>query len=215
MAKSGSKFIYVLSIILILTVAGGISYYLERENPQIRLADDMDMISAHKDIAITLLDMKSGLRSYRVSLLQDDREYLVAQEELPLKGTYEKSLDIEIVPARLGIKDGKALFQVNVVDFSPLKNTASLNKEVIIDSVPPQVSLLSTSHYVNPGGTCLVIYTVSDDAVDSGVRLGDAFFPGSAVQLGDVFCYLSYVGVPMDMKQSLSLIHISEPTRPY
>lgn len=202
MAKSGSKLIYVMGVFLIGIITGGIFYYLEWEKPQIRLADDIEIISAHKDISITLVDMKSGLRSYRVSLLQEDKEYEVAQADLPLKGTFEKKLDIEIVPSKLNIKDGKALLIVHAVDFSPLKNSVSISKEVSIDSVPPQVALISTAHYVNPGGTCLVLYSASDDAVVSGVRCGESLFPGAPVRIGDISCYLSYVAVPMDILSS-------------
>ena len=206
MAKSGSKLIYVLAISLIVIVAGGAFHYLEWEAPQVLLDGEMEMICARQDISVTLTDMKSGIRSYRVALLQGDKEYPIVQEDLPLKGTFEKKLTFEITPAKLGIRDGKAQLMVHAVDFSPLKNSFSISKEVTIDSVPPQVGLLSTAHYVTPGGTCLVLYTASDDAVTSGVLCGGRLFPGVSVKIGQAACYLSYVAVPMDMNSNTPVV---------
>ena len=43
---------------------------------------------------------------------------------------------------------------------------------------PPRLSPLSTFHYVNHGGSELVVYRVTPDDADSGVRVGDRFYPG-------------------------------------
>jgi len=199
MGKSSSKLIYVLLLFLLLTIAGAVFFYLEWEDPQIQLSRDIEMIPAHSTITATFTDMKSGIRSYQVTLVQDDHEYIIAQDEFLQKGTFEKKTDIKIVPAKLKLKDGPARFQIRVVDFSPLRNATSLIKDVTIDSVPPKVSLLSTSHYINPGGSCLVVYTASDDAVTSGVKFGDAFFPGHPTKIKEKSCYASYMAVPMDI----------------
>ena len=103
MAKSGSKLIYVLAISLIVIVAGGAFHYLEWEVPQVLLDGEMEMISARQDISVTLTDMKSGIRSYRMALLQGDKEYPIVQEDLPLKGTFEKKLTFEITPELLSM----------------------------------------------------------------------------------------------------------------
>jgi murein DD-endopeptidase MepM/ murein hydrolase activator NlpD len=207
MAKTGSKLVYLLIIILVLIIAGGMFYYLENENPQIHVPDDISMIGRQKDIAVTFSDMKSGIRSYRILLIQENQEYKVAEENFPLKGTSTKKLTATIIPSNLGIKDGQASLQIHVVDFSPLKNSALMQKDVIIDSVPPQATLISTGHYINPGGSCLAIYTTSNDAVKSGVKFGDNFFPGYPTKIGGKPCYASYIAVPMEMKDNTP-IHV-------
>ncbi|MBN2298833.1 MAG: M23 family metallopeptidase [Deltaproteobacteria bacterium] len=199
MGKSNSKLIYVLIFFLIMTVAGIIFYYLEWEDPRIQLAQDIEMVSQHGELDITFSDMKSGIRSYRVWLVQNEREYIVAQEDFAHRGMFEKHLSLEIVPSKLKIKDGEAKFVVQTVDFSPLKNTASIQKTVTIDSVPPKIELISTAHYINPGGSVLVVYTVSDDAVRSGVTFAGGFFPGYPTESGKKTLFASYVAAPMDM----------------
>ena len=202
MGKSSSKLIYVLLLFLILTITGAVFFYLEWEDPQIQLSQDMEMISAHSRIDATFTDMKSGIRSYRVTLVQDDHEYIIAEDDFLQRGTFEKKADIELVPANLKIKDGPARLQIQVVDFSPLRNTTSLIKDVTIDSVPPKVGLVSTSHYINPGGSCLVIYTASDDAITSGVKFGETFSTGYPTKINGNSCYASYIAVPMKIEDN-------------
>jgi murein DD-endopeptidase MepM/ murein hydrolase activator NlpD len=205
MVKTGSKLIYLLIIIIIIITAWGMFHCLENEKPQINVLDDIDMIGRKKDIAVTFSDMRSGIRSYSIILVQKENEYRVAEENIPLKGTSTKKLAVTIIPSKLGIKDGKASLKIHVVDFSPLKNSSLLQKEVIIDSFPPQATLISTGHYINPGGSCLIIYTASDDAVKSGVKFGDNFFPGYPAKIGGKQCYASYIAVPMEIEDNTTL----------
>ena len=53
---------------------------------------------------------------------------------------------------------------------------ASRDVEVRLD--PPRLSVLSTFHYVNLGGSEMVVYRVTPDDVESGVRVGDVEYPG-------------------------------------
>lgn len=43
---------------------------------------------------------------------------------------------------------------------------------------PPRLSVLSSLHYVNHGGAELVVYRVTPPDAESGVRVGERFFPG-------------------------------------
>jgi len=43
---------------------------------------------------------------------------------------------------------------------------------------PPRVSVVSTHHYVNLGGSEMIVYRVTPADVDSGVRVGDLTYPG-------------------------------------
>lgn len=210
MGKSRSTLVVLLMAVLIFVVAGAIFFYLEWEKPQISGLDDLAMIGQSRELAITFTDMKSGIRSYRVSLVQGDEEHIITREDIPLRGTFEKKVDLEIIPANIGVKNGAATLQVEAVDFSPLKNSTALRKELIIDSSPPSVSLISTSHYVNPGGTCLAIYTASADAVTSGVRCADVLFPGYPAEIGGKPCYISYFAVPMDVEKDTPVFVVAQ-----
>ena len=43
---------------------------------------------------------------------------------------------------------------------------------------PPRIAVLSTKHYVNHGGSELVVYKATPPDVASGVRVGDVEYPG-------------------------------------
>ena len=43
---------------------------------------------------------------------------------------------------------------------------------------PPRIAVLSTNHYVNHGGSEMVVYKATPPDVASGVRVGDVEYPG-------------------------------------
>ena len=82
----------------------------------------------------------------------------------------------------MGITDGKAILRMVARDYSWRKwlhgNTAYIEKDVMIDTKPPEVDVLSRIHNVSQGGTGLVIYKLSEPCLKSGVYVGENFFPG-------------------------------------
>ena len=55
---------------------------------------------------------------------------------------------------------------------------SSATRDVTVRLEPPRASVISTHHYVNHGGTELVVYRVNPPDVSSGVRVGDVEYPG-------------------------------------
>ena len=51
-------------------------------------------------------------------------------------------------------------------------------QDVTVRLEPPRVAVISTHHFVNQGGAELVVYRVSPEDVESGVRVGDIEYPG-------------------------------------
>lgn len=58
------------------------------------------------------------------------------------------------------------------------QTTSTLTREVAVRLTPPRVAVLSTHHYINHGGSELVVYRASPAGVPSGVRVGDREFRG-------------------------------------
>ena len=52
------------------------------------------------------------------------------------------------------------------------------SKDVQVRLEPPRLAVTSTHHYVNHGGSEMVVYRVTPDDVQSGVRVGDLAYPG-------------------------------------
>ncbi len=49
---------------------------------------------------------------------------------------------------------------------------------IVIDTQPPRIEVLSRQHNVERSGSGLVIYRLFEPDLNSGVQVGDRFFPG-------------------------------------
>jgi murein DD-endopeptidase MepM/ murein hydrolase activator NlpD len=56
--------------------------------------------------------------------------------------------------------------------------SSSITKDVQVRLEPPRLSVVSTHHYVNHGGSEMVVYRVTPPDAHSGVRVGQVEFPG-------------------------------------
>jgi len=200
--KSGLSAVSILLLILIIAIPGLIYYLLEWEKPLVALDADLTIIGQKKEVAVTFTDARSGIRDFKVTIVQNQSEFGVASMDFPGKGTFEKTVNLQIEPKKLGIKDGQAVLKIEVRDFSPLKNSASLELPVVIDTVVPRVSLLTRAHNVNPGGTCLALYSVNKKVEKSGVECGGRFFQGYPASEGAATVYICYFAVPRDVNRS-------------
>jgi murein DD-endopeptidase MepM/ murein hydrolase activator NlpD len=59
--------------------------------------------------------------------------------------------------------------------------SSTTSKEIQVRLEPPRVAVVSTHHYVNHGGSEMVVYRVTPADVQSGVRVGDVEYPGFAL----------------------------------
>jgi murein DD-endopeptidase MepM/ murein hydrolase activator NlpD len=58
--------------------------------------------------------------------------------------------------------------------------SSETSRDIQVRLTPPRIAVLSTHHYVNQGGSELIVYRVTPSDVDSGVRVGDITYPGFA-----------------------------------
>jgi murein DD-endopeptidase MepM/ murein hydrolase activator NlpD len=62
--------------------------------------------------------------------------------------------------------------------FGLQQTTTTLTRPVVVRLTPPRVAVMSTHHYINHGGSEVVVYRASPPGVPSGVRVGDREFFG-------------------------------------
>ena len=178
MKKAGMIVSFLVAVFAVVSVSALVYTYLEWEKPQVKIREAFDMIGRKRAVTVDVADARSGVRSVMVSMVQKDRTFDVASEEVPEEGVFQKRLTFEVNPRTLKMHDGPAVLQVKVVDFSPLRNTTVVRRNVTVDMVPLRVSLVSMAHNVNPGGTCMAAYTLSKPVQQSGVLCGSVFSPG-------------------------------------
>jgi murein DD-endopeptidase MepM/ murein hydrolase activator NlpD len=75
-------------------------------------------------------------------------------------------------PARIVVTATRPSF----LNLRALTSTATRDVQVRLD--PPRVALVSTHHYVNHGGSEMVVYRATPADVRSGVRVGSVEYPG-------------------------------------
>jgi hypothetical protein len=56
--------------------------------------------------------------------------------------------------------------------------SSSASRDVQVRLEPPRIAVISTHHYVNHGGSEMVVYQATPPDVQSGVRVGDVEYPG-------------------------------------
>ncbi|OGR51952.1 MAG: peptidase M23 [Desulfobacula sp. RIFOXYB2_FULL_45_6] len=178
--------------VLILIAAGAVIfaflYLFEGQAPVV----DMDMPSSYlkKDyeMSITLSDLKTGLQQVMVKLSQQGKETVLIDREYAPSGMYfgpktsTDSFMVLIDAVKYGISDGEVVITITVSDNSfrgwGKGNISHVEKKLIFDSKPPQVTILSDQHNIERGGSGFILYKIGEDNIKSGVQVGDNFFPG-------------------------------------
>jgi murein DD-endopeptidase MepM/ murein hydrolase activator NlpD len=80
--------------------------------------------------------------------------------------------ELQSGPAKILVSATRPSF----LNLTKLTSTASREFQVRLD--PPRIAVLSTHHYVNHGGSEMVVYKATPADVMSGVRVGDIEYPG-------------------------------------
>ncbi len=167
-----------------------------------------DKLGGSKTFTLTVADEKSGLRSARVWIVKDEKEYTLFEKDFPAPGlfggnqtrsaTIEFLLDID----KLRISDGEGVIRISVRDYSWRTwfhgNETLAESALTIDTKSPGVEVLSRAHNVNQGGAGLVVYKLSEPCVKSGVIVGENFFPGHSGYFNDKNMYLAFFALSYD-----------------
>ncbi|MDO9516311.1 MAG: hypothetical protein Q7J01_09480, partial [Syntrophales bacterium] len=195
------KFLRFLFFVLLIALAGwGIWFfmvYFEGEEPEILLSRDIKMIGQETAFDITCSDRKSGIRSASVTISQGEKQYTVGSLTLPGRGAHIKTIPISVLPEDLNLHDGAATIDISVTDYSLRKNKQVVAFDVVIDTIPPQISPASFQHYINPGGSCVVAYRLSEDVSRSGVQIDNDYFPSYPKATGGGTLHISYFAAPI------------------
>jgi murein DD-endopeptidase MepM/ murein hydrolase activator NlpD len=187
--------LFGLAIALAGTALWAFNTVLEFEKPAIDLKEDLSTIGQGRSIALTVSDQKSGIRNVSVTISQEGKDQVVLSENYP-GGTKELALSPELNLRGLHLKDGPATITITAEDHSWLKNRTTLAVETSIDTVPPQIGLISSAHNVNAGGTGVALYRVSEEVTRTGIRVGDRFFQGYPYAIQGKPSHIAYFAVP-------------------
>ena len=191
--------------IVFLFVLGLLLTRYEGEKPQIGIEPETPFIGKSHDFSVAIADKKSGLRKVWVAMVKDGKEVVLADERFPAAGFFSggeiknKTLNIVFEAQKYGFSDGKAILRLAVRDYSWRDwwqgNQTYVEKTLTIDTQPPQIEVISSAHNLNQGGAGLVIYRTSEDCRDTGVQVGDDFFPGYSGYYQDPRIRMAFIGL--------------------
>ncbi len=205
MKKSG--LILVLLIIVLIPLGWFVYIKFEGTNPELTLQPEVSYLGKETKLSLRLRDKNSGLRKVTVKLKQESKEAVALEKDFPLAGfisggkVKDETIDFTIDPTALGIGNGKASLTVTVWDYSYREwfhgNKTVKTKDIVVDTLPPVISVLTNTQYLNQGGSGIVCYTSSEKPARGGVQVGETLYP-SCVLDSSKNLYVSLFPLPVD-----------------
>ena len=202
------KVVLVVLVLIALGVLGvKVSYLVEKTPPVVTVEDGKDLkVLGLGPLKVAVSDEGTGLSSVRVYLVDSyGVESVLAEKKYDGKVKSDE-LSLKINPAALGIRSGPSEFFVEATDnfldgflgsFVPPNRTV-FEKKVTLDFTPPEVDELSPAQYLTHGGSGVVVYRVSGDATESGVKVGERFFKGYGGYFENPYIFVAFFAYPHD-----------------
>ncbi len=218
--ERGKNLKYVLIGFLGIAAAAALIWILfdklEGDAPVLSLALESRYLQGSAEIPLTVSDEKSGLRRVYASILQEGREVTLVNKTVDREGAEEIAdprrleLNLRIDAREMGLKDGDAQLLIAAWDQSWRQrfagNLAYKEVEIVIDSTPPRVSVLTRQHNLSQGGSGLVVYRLSEPCKKHGVRVGDNFFPGHSGYFDDDDVHLAFFALRHDQVKDTDIL---------
>jgi murein DD-endopeptidase MepM/ murein hydrolase activator NlpD len=191
--------------LLVFVVLGS----LDTEDPWLTPSEKVTVVVPKSGFTLKAGDRDSGLKEVKVTVTQAGQEKVVASRTFPPGGEAGSTVELPVAldPKALGLKEGKVTFAVTAADRSWRNffrgRTASLTWDAEVSLVPINVSFVAVSHLLAQGGTGFLVYRVNKPPKESGVRVGNVFFPGYPLGKGGEGQYGVFFSIPVDAPASL------------
>jgi murein DD-endopeptidase MepM/ murein hydrolase activator NlpD len=151
-------------------------------SPVVTIPDSLTAIGQATPVYVHVVD-PHGVREVSVSVEQNGTEYKVGELKQPARrfrwqrnaaaGEWNFTAGAKAIPQ---LRDGKARLIVEAVSNDFRAKTARLEREVMVVTRPPMLSVDSDQHYLYLGMADLVTFNVSGYTTDSGVKVGNDRF---------------------------------------
>ena len=191
-------------VLLVIAVLGAGAFlawpFLEGDAPVIAAPERIDLGVSGAEAEISWSDEGTGLRSVDAFLEVDTGARPLLTRSLHTRiyagnavagaaaPQAHESAKFVLDPKALNIPDGQATLVLRATDWawsnSLQGNATEVRVPVSVDTKPPALAVESGLTYIRRGGSAAVIYRVDDDTLSHGVRVADAFFPGTSLGAG-------------------------------
>jgi len=181
---------YLLGLIVIaLLVAGGLFVYAGRlPGPSIQIDKPTKYVGQTGTVEVAITAPQARFSAFQVAFEQNGKQTpLVSlaqpgdaeiKQEAPDRVRITKTIDRKVIP---DLKSGPARIVVTAerpVLRGVRKTQSTATHDVTVRLERPTVAVLSTKHYINLGGSEMIVYRATPADVESGVQVGDLTYPG-------------------------------------
>ncbi len=193
----------ILTLLLLLTtgivVAGLILF--EFEQPVVSVDKEIKFIGGAIELPFHAADQKSGISEIAITLLQNGTSYPLFDRQFPRQAWFSQAgpaavqETVAIDAKKLALKEGTAELLLTVQDFSLQRNTTELHLPVTVDSSIPKIIIDHTPMQLMPGGSGIVLYSLSEPCERHGAMIDGRFFQGYPVA-GKNNLFIAYLALP-------------------
>jgi hypothetical protein len=175
----------LIVVVVAMAILGGVVYLAAGMGspPVIQIDSPQKFVGASTPLKLTLTAPAGSFRRcWRRSIkpARSPRSSISRRCPIP-KGIRSGLARRSTGPLSAGLKSGPARITVTASrpGFLGLRQIrAEAVRDVQVRLEPPRVAVLSTHHYINVGGTEMIVYRAEPADVVSGVRVGDIEYPG-------------------------------------
>lgn len=176
-------------VALVVLLALGLFFVAARATgPVIDLVDPKALVGQAGTLDVVVTTPRGRLDDLTVVVEQGQQRFpvfaLTGAEAAGLKQEAEDRVRLtQPLGARTvrGLAAGPARIVVSAarpVMFGLRSARSEVSREVTVRLEPPRVAVLSSFHFINHGGSEMVVYRATPPEVESGVRVGDRTYPG-------------------------------------
>ncbi len=180
---------------LVLLGVGAIALWVnagKAEGPAIAI-EGPAVIGQTGEIAVSVTAPNGALNDFVVSLRQGESTTPVFNLSTEPAGatvagdvvTVSRPTGKRVIPDLNAGEAEVIVTAVRPVLFGLRAATSTATRTVEVRLAPPQIAVLSQFHYINHGGSELVVYRVTPPDVESGVRVGDREYRGFPASAAD------------------------------
>ncbi|HMD87124.1 MAG TPA: M23 family metallopeptidase [Terriglobia bacterium] len=213
----GAVVVFLLVVLAAIFILLGFKV-ASRQGPTILVPKTPKGLGQRVELVVNASDPKHNLKTLAVEVVQDGQ--VIHQSNLVISArphrwwkfwtagpvsttSWRVLVGHEVIPT---LKEGHATVRVTALNDSWGRFFRGGRSELALDLpvrfAPPQVEVLSTQHYINQGGCDMAVFKVSAGTTESGVQVGDNFFPSFPMKESEPQTRLCVFAYPYNLDPS-------------
>jgi len=182
---------YLLGLVLVVAlVCGGLFLYAgQLPGPAIEIVKPVKYVGQTTTVEVTLTSPRAQfVGDFHIAFEQNGKQTPLVSFDQPATAEIKPDGPDRVRITRTfgrgeipDLKSGPARIVVTAerpVLFALRKTKSSASRDVQVRLEKPTVAVISTKHYINLGGSEMVVYRATPADVESGVQVGDIVYPG-------------------------------------